>query len=176
MTERRNFSIRIFVAEGDPTGLRFVTKSNWTGLGIICPRGWYADREGQERVELSRSGVYILIGQGQGENHPTIYIGQGEIVRTRLSQHYREKEFWQQAIVFTSNSDTEPLNKARIQYLEARLCEIADEHKRSKLDNSQRPSRPALSEPDVADVEGYLDEMLARIRHRFAVRWRAIEV
>ena len=158
MTKQRNFTIRIFVAEGDPTGLRLVQKSNWTGLGIICPRGRYADRKVQDRPEFSRSGVYVLTGQGEEDNHPTIYIGEGETVGTRLAQHYRDKEFWQQAFVFTSNAD--PLNKAHVQFLEACLYERALETKRCKLENSQRPSRPKLSDADRADVEGYLDEML----------------
>ena len=32
------FSLRIFVADGDPDGLRIVDKSNWIGKARVFPR------------------------------------------------------------------------------------------------------------------------------------------
>ena len=32
------FSLRIFVADGDPDGLRIVDKSNWIGKALAFPR------------------------------------------------------------------------------------------------------------------------------------------
>jgi len=32
------FSLRIFVADGDPDGLRIVDKSNWIGKALVSPR------------------------------------------------------------------------------------------------------------------------------------------
>lgn len=37
------FNIRFFVAGELPSGLRYVEKSSWVSLGIICPRGHYAN-------------------------------------------------------------------------------------------------------------------------------------
>lgn len=156
MTNPRPFNIRIFVAEGLPDGLRFVEKSNWVGLGIVCPRGQYSRVKG--RPEFSGSGVYILVGRENDEDRPTIYVGEAETVRTRLDSHHAKKDFWQQAIIFTTKGD--PLNKAEVQYLEARLVELGAKNKRCKLDNANTPQRPGLSEADQAQVEGYLDEML----------------
>ena len=31
------FSLRIFVADGDPDGLRIVDKSNWIGKALVFP-------------------------------------------------------------------------------------------------------------------------------------------
>lgn len=71
MSNPRPFNIRILVAEGMPDGLRLVEKSNWVGLGIICPRGRYP--EVKKRAEFSGSGVYILVGsEGEGE-YPMLY-------------------------------------------------------------------------------------------------------
>lgn len=33
-----SFSLRIFVADGDPDGLRIVEKSNWIGKAVVFPR------------------------------------------------------------------------------------------------------------------------------------------
>ena len=38
MSSNRPFSLRIFVANGDPDGLRIVDKSNWIGKALVFPR------------------------------------------------------------------------------------------------------------------------------------------
>src|SRR4051812_30689086 len=37
---RRGFTIRIFLPDGIPDGLRIVEKSNWTGRAVICATGY----------------------------------------------------------------------------------------------------------------------------------------
>lgn len=157
MTNPRPFNIRIFVAEGLPDGLRFVEKSNWVGLCIVCPRGRYP--KVKKREEFSGSGVYILVGNEGDNDRSTLYIGEAETVRDRLDNHHANKDFWQQAIVFTTKGD--PLNKAEVQYLEARLVELAAANKRCRLENATTPKRPGLSEADEAQINGYLDELLS---------------
>jgi hypothetical protein len=50
------FTIRIFVPDGDPEGVRIIDRMNWTGLGIAFPRDhWTAIRQ---RSEFSKPGVY----------------------------------------------------------------------------------------------------------------------
>ncbi|WP_419861341.1 GIY-YIG nuclease family protein [Candidatus Palauibacter sp.] len=156
MTDPRPFKIQVFVAEGRPDGLRLIEKSNWVGLGIVCPRGSYA--RVKKREEFARSGVYILVGPGD-DDRPRIYVGEAEMVGVRLDEHYVSKDFWQQAIVFTTTGT--PRNKAEIRYLEARLLELARQHERCELENRTKSQRPGLSEADVAEMEGYLDELLS---------------
>lgn len=156
MSNTRPFNIRIFVVEGVPDGLRHVEKSNWIGLAIVCPRGRYSHV--RNRAEFEKSGVYLLIGEDSASGGPMIYVGEADCVRPRLDSHQAEKEFWQQAVVFTTKGD--PLNKAEVQYLEHRLVSIARSTRRSKLANANSPTAPSLSEADRATVDGYLDEML----------------
>ncbi|MDP9358475.1 MAG: DUF4357 domain-containing protein [Chloroflexota bacterium] len=47
-----------------------------------------------------------------------------------------------------------------MQYLEARLLELARRAKRADLENETIPSRPNLSEADTADAESFLEDML----------------
>jgi hypothetical protein len=75
-----------------------------------------------------------------------------------LDSHAAKKDFWTQGFVFISKDDN--LNKAHVQYLEARLCELAAAAKRVELDNGNTPARPSLSEADVAEMEAFLAEML----------------
>ena len=52
------FSLRIFVADGDPDGLRIVDKSNWIGKALVFPRALLPQIK--VRPELAQTGVYLL--------------------------------------------------------------------------------------------------------------------
>lgn len=152
----RPFSIRIFVPAGDPDGIRTIEKSNWTGCGIVIPRSLFG--EARSRKELSRTGVYVLIGPPEESGLPRIYVGEGDPIKPRLEQHASQKDFWTKCIAFTSKDEN--LNKAHVQQLEARLVELARRAKRCVLDNGNVPQLPSLSEADAADADGFLAEML----------------
>jgi hypothetical protein len=152
----RPFSIHIFLPDGVPDGLRIVQKSNWTGVGVVCPRPVIVDAK--QRSEFGRAGVYILVGPPEEGSLPLVYIGQGDPIRPRLEQHDAKKDFWNSVVFFVSKDEN--LNKAHIEYLEARLIQIAKTVKRCKLDNGNDPKLPSLSEMDCADCDSFLDEML----------------
>src|SRR2546422_2191625 len=77
------FTIRIFVPDGDPEGVRIIDRMNWTGLGIVFPREKWPTTK--QRTEFSRAGVYILVGyRGEGDELPTVYIGEGDVIRNRI--------------------------------------------------------------------------------------------
>jgi len=156
MASSKGFSVRIFIPSGEPEGLRVVEKSNWTGQGLVFPRSLFA--EARQRAEMKRTGVYVLWGPGETGQLPRAYVGEGDGVLPRMENHVRTKDFWTQAAVFTGKDQN--LNKAHVQYLEARLVLLASEAKRCELDNGNVPQVPALSEADVADAEGFLSDML----------------
>ena len=76
----------------------------------------------------------------------------------RLDSHAKNKDFWTHAVAFTSKDQN--LNKAHVQYLEARLVGLAKEANRCYLDNANVPQRPSLSDADAADAELYLADLL----------------
>lgn len=151
----RGYSIRLFLPDGEPEGLKLIEKTNWSGLGVVCPRSLYASK--RSRTEFERTGVYILIGEGDGIV-PDLYIGEADEVRTRLNSHSKEAKFdWREAVFFVSKDNN--LNKAHVRYLEWRLHDLATKANRAKLHNGNAGSQPSLSEADVAEAEGFLDEM-----------------
>ena len=159
MPNERPFSLRIFVADGDPDGLRFVERSNWIGRAVIFPRALFTQVRG--RAEFQQTGVYLLLGpraEGDGE---MLYIGEGDPVRPRLEDHYAKKDFWTRAVFFVAGAGQ--LNKAHVQYLEAQLVSYADRAKRVLLDNGNRPAEPTLSEADRADMEVFLANILGML-------------
>jgi hypothetical protein len=104
------FTIRIFVPDGDPEGLRIIDRMNWTGLGIVFPREDWSDIK--QRPDFSKPGVYILVGYVTDDDLPTLYIGQGDVVRARLESHVQNKDFWSKAVVFVSSASSGGLNRA----------------------------------------------------------------
>ena len=146
--------IRLFLTDGQPNGLRTVEISNMTIHGTIFPR---TQLDGfMKREAANKPGVYMLIGQDEQDLETiALYIGQGDPVLPRLRDHARNKEFWTEAIVFSSKDDY--LTKTQVKYLEADLYALAKEAYRAKLDNTQAPTRPNISEVDKAEVNQFLE-------------------
>jgi len=154
---QRPFSIRIFVPDGDPDGLRIVEKSNWTGVGVVFKRTNY--KQAVSRPEFERTGVYVVLGYSEESALPTVYIGEGDPVKDRLNQHYSKKDFWDWAVFFVTKDSS--LNKAHVKHLESRLLELAKAAKQCKLDNTGGSLPPTLTEAETADVENFLLDMLS---------------
>lgn len=150
------FSLRIFVADGDPDGLRIVERSNWIGKAVVFPRALLP--KVKQREEFGQAGVYLLIGPREDGEGEMLYVGEGDPVRPRLESHYAQKDFWNRAVFFVAVPGQ--LNKAHVQYLEAQLIQRAKAAKRMPLDNGNQPSEPTLSEADLADMRVFLDNLL----------------
>jgi len=84
-------------------------------------------------------------------------IDESEVLFDRLRQHAGTKEFWNEAIVIFSKDEN--LNKAHIKYLEYRMYELAKKSKRYIVENSQEPTRSAISEADKAEMEEFLENI-----------------
>ena len=151
-------TIKIYLADGTPLGLRVIEKSNWTGRGFDFARAdWPKVRA---RDDFARPGVYVLRGLGE-DGQARVYVGEADELRTRINQHFGgpgAKEFWDRAVVFASKDEN--LNKAHVRFLEARLVALAQVAKRARLENGNAPAPPALSEYDRAEAETFLEEML----------------
>lgn len=154
------FSLRIFVADGDPDGLRIVEKSNWIGKALVFPRALLP--QVKARPELAQTGVYLLLGPRPDGEGDMLYVGEGDPILPRLQDHQAKKDFWTRAIGFTTTTGGQ-LNKAHVQFLESRLIALARAAKRLPLDNANQPAEPSLSEADRADMEVFLGHMLGML-------------
>jgi len=137
-------SISLFLIDGTPDGVIACELSNWTGKGYRIPRNNLKDVS--NRSDLKKPGVYFLIGHNEDDKE-AVYIGESEDVFKRLYQH-QEKDFWTEALVFISKDEN--LNKAHIKYLEFSLHDEAVEANRYKVFNSNVPTKPAISEAEIA--------------------------
>lgn len=160
MSALKPFSLRIFVADGDPDGLRVVERSNWIGKALVFPRALLP--KVKQREELGQTGIYLLLGPREDGEGEMLYIGEGDPVRPRLESHYAQKDFWNRAICFTAGGNGQ-LNKAHVQFLEAALIQLAKAAKRVPLDNANQPAEPSLSEADRADMQVFLENVLGML-------------
>ncbi len=151
------FTIKIFVPNGDPEGVRIIDRMNWTGRGIVFPReDWQNTRQ---RSEFQQAGVYILRGYGpDDEDIPVLYIGQTDTLKNRIDKHFKILDFWEWACVFVSTNNT--LNRGHTTWIEYALVDQAQKAGRSRLHNNQNPQEPSLSEAEKADTVGFLKEAL----------------
>lgn len=143
-------TIRLFLVDGTANGLTTAELSNWTGIGIKVPR--IKIKEYSNRPEFQKPGVYILIGKGEN-NEDAAYIGEAEVIANRLFQQISDKDFWNEAIFFSSKDKY--LNKASIKYLENRLHDLALKANRYSIDQNI-PTRSELSEAEQAELEEFL--------------------
>jgi hypothetical protein len=150
----RGYTIRIFVADGDPEGVRIIDEMNWTGTGLVFPRSlWTKIRN---RVEFAGAGVFILVGYGESDDElPRVFVGEGDNLRDRLDHHAATKAYWTWGVAFTG-----VLSKTHVKWLEHTLVRRAKDARQCNLENALIPQAPVLAEHEEADVEGFLDHML----------------
>jgi len=149
-------TIKIFLVDGEPNGLKTAELSNWVGQAIVIPRNKLKDIK--NRQDCNKPAVYFLVGKENEEALlSTAYIGEAENLWDRLTTHDNSKDFWRTAIAFVSKDNN--LTKAHVKYLESRCIEIAVRVKRFDLENGKKSFLPSLSEADIAEMEEFLNKL-----------------
>ncbi len=157
----RGKSINLFLMDGDANGRMKCTLANWTGVAYKIPRT-ELDRC-KERNDLKQSGVYFLFGTSDETGKGVVYIGQagarknGEGILYRLMEHKRnpEKDYWTEAIVFTTSNNS--FGPTEISYLENRFCKLALEAKRYEVKNGNDPAPGNITEEKESEMEEFID-------------------
>lgn len=151
MTQTLGKSLELYFIDGRPDGILTAEVFNWTGHVLMTPRTRIA--EALKRDEAAYTGVYLLLGERNGE--PLAYVGESDNIRKRITQHDVAKDWWETAVLVTTSANN--LNKAHVRYLEARLVAKAKEVGRVPLDNGTAPAATGLSESARANMEAFLD-------------------
>ncbi|AWB45531.1 methionine sulfoxide reductase [Paenibacillus sp. CAA11] len=157
----RGKSINLFLMDGTPTGIIKCTLANWTGLAYKIPRTELDKCKGRD--DLSQSGVYFLFGTSDESGKGVVYIGQagvrksGEGLLGRLVEHKKnpEKNYWTEAIVFTTSNNS--FGPTEISYLENRFCRLATDAKRYEIQNSNDPTSGNITEEKESELEEFID-------------------
>ncbi len=152
-------TIRLFLADADPSGLILIDRLGWIGQALVCSRAQFPSIK-PKRTELQRTSVYVLDGLSDDLSRQRVYVGEADNAGDRVASHIGEKDFWNRLVVFTATDSN--FNKAHARYIEARLISLARDAKTAELDNGTAPDPDALalSEPEKAYAEAFLAEML----------------
>jgi hypothetical protein len=151
-------TIRIYLVDGVPTGVLTAEIINWTGKVIVCPRSQLAELG--KRNESRRTGIYFLVGADpQQPSKELVYVGEGENVLRRLVHHDKDekKDFWSRTVLVISKDEN--LTKSHVRYLESRLIQMVTDAGRANLTNDTAPEPSSLPEPDVADMEFFIQQV-----------------
>jgi hypothetical protein len=92
-------TIRIFLADGEPSGILLAEISKWTGKVLVAPRSQLDQLS--KREEVRRTGVYLLVGPDPDDpSRARAYIGEGDNVHKRLLRHNKNeaKDFWERGV------------------------------------------------------------------------------
>jgi hypothetical protein len=143
-------TVKIFLAEGDPASVRTAEISNWTGKAVAGPRSQLELI--LQREEAKKPGIYFLTGINSETGKPRVYVGEAEVVRSRLKGHL-DRDFWKTVIFFVSKDEN--LTKAHTKYLEGKLIEMTKVADRFELEN-MNASGSHLPESDEADMDVFL--------------------
>lgn len=145
-------SIRVYLADPTVTGIRYAELVNWTGHAIACPRNRLSELT--KWSEAAKPGVYFLFESRFGDSKPIAYIGESENVSQRLTSHDRNKEFWNEVIIFTSKDEN--LTKAHIKFLESALVGLSKQADRYQLENGNNPPESSLPRADRDAMEEFI--------------------
>lgn len=149
-------SVRLFLVDGTPQGMRTAEVGNWTGLAVVCPRTELPRLA--QRSEVKKTGLYILVGPSEtATSGLAVYVGEGDEVWSRLASHDTKKDFWTYVVVFVSKDEN--LTKAHVRWLEGALVRELSAAKRAEVTNGTEPTGGKLPEADTADMETYLDNV-----------------
>jgi hypothetical protein len=148
-------SIRVYLADATATGIRYAELVNWTGHAIACPRNRL--NELANWPEAAKPGVYFLFESRFGDSKPIAYIGESENVSQRLTSHDRNKEFWNEVIIFTSKDEN--LTKAHIKYLESTLVGLSKQADRYQLENGNTPPESNLPRADRDAMQEFVENV-----------------
>lgn len=146
-------SVRIYLKEGNVSGIKLGEVVNHTIQALSCPRNKISDLNKYFSKEINRPGVYFLIGEDEN-NLNTVYIGEAENVWERLKNHDTKKDFWSEVILFSSKDEN--LTKSHVKYLESRLINVAQIADRYKIENSNSSNLSSLPLPDQDSMEDFL--------------------
>lgn len=151
-------TIRIYLADGTPTGNLTAEIMNWTGKVVVAPRTRLPDLVA--RPEASRTGIYFLSGPDPEDASRTlVYVGESDNVGERLKQHNADevKDFFSRVCMVVSKDEN--LTKTHVRYLESRLLSLVKAANRATLVNGTAPTFNLLPESDRADMEFFVEQI-----------------
>lgn len=147
-----NKTIQMCIFDSNPNGRIMCELSNWNGRVYKISRNELF--EFANRIDCEYTGIYFLFGKDD-DNNDTVYIGEAERMFTRLKQHLKDHNYWNDCVVVLSKDNV--LNKAHVKFLENKFYNLAIDSKRSTVINNTIPTCSSVSEFDESMLEEFIE-------------------
>lgn len=147
--------LQFILEEENPNGIIECSVDDWFGISYKVPRNKL--KEASSLDYINNTGVYILFGDDENTAEKIAYIGEAEDIYNRLSQHNKNKDFWNECIIFVSKYNS--LNKAHIKYIEHELYEMSKKANRYIIKNESNPTKSSLSNADEIRAEKFVSKI-----------------
>ncbi|MBT3985725.1 GIY-YIG nuclease family protein [archaeon] len=151
----RGRTISIYIPDANPRSIKVCDTKDGVVKALFIPRNKIIDAI--KRKELQDPGIYFLIGENNEVGKPRVYIGEAEVLLTRIKQHNSSKDFWNSVICFVSEKKN--INKAHIKYLENYACNQAKKINKCELENNINPTQSSLTEQDEDFVLSFFEDI-----------------
>ena len=155
-------SISLLLLDDKTNGRFKCTINSRSGIIFRIPRKDLS--KSKDRDELKHDGVYFLLGGEDGRKK--IYVGQassrknGKGILGRLNEHNRsgDKDFWTEAIVFTTTDNS--FGSTELNWLENKFCNMAIKAARCEVMNGNEPPPGNVSEEKESELEQHVEFVL----------------
>lgn len=148
-------TVKLYLVNGSVNGVVCGYLGNWSGQCIKIPRNLLIKTK--NRKEIDTSGIYFLFGKEEEEENLSVYVGEAENVYNRLSNHIKQKDFWTEAVVFTSKDLT--LTKAHVRYLENKIIKTLEKNVSLNLMNSNQGFATNIPEYEESSMMKYFNNL-----------------
>ncbi len=144
-------TITTYLLSDNPNGI----KSVWVE-GEICKCIYLTRGDlslAKLREELNQPALYFLLGDNK-----EVYIGESENFNDRIIDHNKNKDFWNEVLVFIAKDGS--LSKSEVQYLERLAIDKTKEVKNYELENNNTPTYPNMEENRIEIVECFFEKVI----------------
>lgn len=140
-------TIQIYLPGGDPRGIRVAEITTRIVQVLEVPRSLLSTFLAMP--ESDQVAVYFLVGEGDDGAEPRVYVGQSGDLRARLTQHHKQKDFWERVLVVGLRTDS--LTQTHALFLEWHCMQAIQKAGRFVAENGNKGVRPHTPAPLEAD-------------------------
>lgn len=153
----RGKTIKLYIMGEKYKSLKTAELSNWTGKAYIGQRKHTQILQSIE--ELASPGNYILISEIEDSYQKQIYIGEADEVNKRIADHFKQKDWWNDFVIFISKDAN--LTKSHVRHLEKELYEVALKNKTTiETTNGNTPPGSKLPISDCDDMSDFIENII----------------
>lgn len=147
-------SIKVEITPLD--GVNKISSEEWDGEILRMSRKTF--NKHKNKPFLDRAGIYVIYADhyDRASYGNEIYVGQGDDVRQRLSDHLDKKPFWNKVLIFTS----EKMNVAIAFNVEKEFIFLAKLANKYTVTNGDKGQRKKLGSDDEEYMKNYVNQSI----------------